>query len=115
MQGAGGRNGQTEKQEASLTQSETPYCGQKVRAARKMKRGYDIQAGKPTGREVQAMQRLQSLTERYIAEGLTPADARTRAKESCELIHAATDAQVRGLPFRLKELDGRRNRVLPQK
>jgi hypothetical protein len=46
-----------------------------------MKRGYDIHAGKPTGREVQAMHRLQVLTERYIAEGLTPADAQTRARE----------------------------------
>jgi hypothetical protein len=44
-------------------------------AQRKMK------AGKPTGREVQAMHRLQVLTERYLAEGLTPADARTRARE----------------------------------
>jgi hypothetical protein len=42
---------------------------------------YDIHTGKPTGREVQAMHRLQVLTERYIAEGLTPADARTRARE----------------------------------
>ena len=45
------------------------------------RRGYDIHTGKPTGREVQAMHRLQVLTERYIAEGLTPADARTRARE----------------------------------
>jgi hypothetical protein len=37
--------------------------------------------GQPTGREAQAMQRLQSLTDRYIAQGLTPADALTRAKE----------------------------------
>src|SRR5262245_12346596 len=44
-------------------------------------RGYDIHTGKPTGREVQAMHRLQVLTERFIAEGLTPADARTRARE----------------------------------
>jgi hypothetical protein len=43
--------------------------------------GFDIHAGKPTGREVQAMHRLQTLTDRYIAEGLTPADARTRARE----------------------------------
>ena len=48
----------------------------KKAAARKAKRAYDIHAGKPTGREVQAMHRLQVLTERYIAEGLTPADAR---------------------------------------
>ena len=53
----------------------------KKTAPRKIKRGYDIHAGKPTGREVQAMHRLQVLTERYIAEGLTPADARTRARE----------------------------------
>jgi hypothetical protein len=45
------------------------------------RRGYDIHTGQPTGREVQAMHRLQVLTERYIAEGLTPADARTRARE----------------------------------
>jgi hypothetical protein len=51
------------------------------KTARKMKRGYDIHTGKPTGREVAAMHRLQVLTERYIAEGLTPADARTRARE----------------------------------
>jgi hypothetical protein len=44
-------------------------------------RGYNIHAGKPTGREVQAMHRLQVLTERFIAEGLTPADARTRARK----------------------------------
>jgi hypothetical protein len=52
-------------------------------AARKSapRRPYDIHTGKPTGREVQAMHRLQVLTERYIAEGLTPADAQTRARE----------------------------------
>jgi len=50
-------------------------------SAKKAKRSYDIHTGKPTGREVQAMHRLQVLTDRYIAEGLTPADARTRARE----------------------------------
>jgi hypothetical protein len=55
----------------------------KLRAAKKTKprakatRGFAIHTGKPTGREVQA----QVLTERYIAEGLTPADAQTRARE----------------------------------
>jgi hypothetical protein len=53
----------------------------KKAAPSKMKRGYDIHTGKPTGREVQAMHRLQVLTDRYIAEGLTPADASTRARE----------------------------------
>jgi hypothetical protein len=56
---------------------------QKRTRARKSapRRGYDIHTGKPTGREAQAMHRLQVLTERYIGEGLTPADARTRAIE----------------------------------
>ena len=53
----------------------------KKAAPPKMKRGNDIHTGKPTGREVQAMHRLQVLTDRYIAEGLTPADASTRARE----------------------------------
>jgi hypothetical protein len=61
----------------------------KKTAPRKAKRGYDIHTGKPTGREVQAMNRLQSLTDRYIAEGLTPGDALTRAKE--ELSKSAQD------------------------
>jgi hypothetical protein len=46
-----------------------------------MIRAKDIHTGHPTGREVQAMHRLQVLTDHYIAEGLTPADARTRARE----------------------------------
>jgi len=37
-------------------------------APRKAKGGYDIHPGQPTGREVQAMNRLQVLTERYISE-----------------------------------------------
>jgi hypothetical protein len=53
----------------------------KTKPRAKAARGYDIHSGKPTGREVQAMHRLQVLTERYIAEGLTPADGRTRAGE----------------------------------
>jgi hypothetical protein len=50
-------------------------------APRKAKGGHDIHPGQPTGREVQAINRLQVLTERYITEGLTPADAQTRARE----------------------------------
>jgi hypothetical protein len=53
-----------------------------------LRRGYDIHTGQPTGREVQAMHRLQVLTERYIAEGLTPADARTRAREELRAMRA---------------------------
>jgi hypothetical protein len=58
----------------------TRKAGKKAAPRQKAKRA-DIHTGQPTGREAQAMQRLQSLTERYIAEGLTPADALTRAKE----------------------------------
>jgi hypothetical protein len=56
-------------------------AGKKAAPRQKAKRSSDIHTGHPTGREAQAMQRLQSLTERYIAQGLTPADALTRAKE----------------------------------
>jgi hypothetical protein len=56
-------------------------AAKKAKPKAKAARGYDIHSGKPTGREVQAMHRLQVLEERYIAEGLTPADARTRARE----------------------------------
>ena len=41
----------------------------------------DIHTGRPTGREVSAMHRLQTLTEHYIGQGLLPSDARTRALE----------------------------------
>jgi hypothetical protein len=57
-------------------------AAKKAKPKAKAARGYDIHSGKPTGREVQAMHRLQVLTDRYIAEGLTPADARTRARLS---------------------------------
>jgi len=43
-------------------------------------RAYDIHSGKPTGREVSAMQRLEKLTEKYVAEGMSLAEARNRAK-----------------------------------
>jgi hypothetical protein len=56
-------------------------AAKKAKPKAKAARGYDIHSGKPTGREVQAMHRLQVLTDRYIAEGLTPADAQTRARE----------------------------------
>jgi hypothetical protein len=42
-------------------------------------------------REVAAMHRLQVLTERYIAEGLTPGDARTRAKEELRAAASGSD------------------------
>jgi hypothetical protein len=66
----------TIKRKSRIKQSKTAKAARKAKAT-----GYDIHAGKPTGREVQAMHRLQTLTDRYIAEGLTPADARTRARE----------------------------------
>ena len=69
------------KSKKSISRKVKRRTAVKKSAPRKMKRGYDIHAGKPTGREVQGTHRVQVLTERYIAEGLTPADARPRARE----------------------------------
>jgi hypothetical protein len=53
----------------------------RLKAARKSKsRGYDIHRGKPTGRAVGATERLEKLTEKYEAEGMSHADARNRAR-----------------------------------
>jgi hypothetical protein len=58
----------------------------KVRSAKKSKKakasrpGYDIHTGKPTGRDASAMQRLEKLTEKYVAEGMSLAEARQKAK-----------------------------------
>jgi len=75
-----GTDGQTQKQEVGRTEA---YCGQKDRAGCTSQGQARLwHPPRPaTGREVQAMHRLQVLTERYIGEGLTPADARTRATE----------------------------------
>jgi hypothetical protein len=55
--------------------------GKMAKAAKKTKgRAYDIHTGKPTGREVSAMQRLEKLTEKYVAEGMSLAEARNRAR-----------------------------------
>jgi hypothetical protein len=75
------------KGSADLGERQMKKTKRRITAAKKTKprakatRGFAIHTGKPTGREVQAMHRLQVLTERYIAEGLTPADAQTRASE----------------------------------
>ena len=52
----------------------------KKSAARKSRPGYDIHTGKPTGRDASAMQRLEKLTEKYVAEGMSLAEARQRAR-----------------------------------
>jgi hypothetical protein len=69
------------KKKAIARRKKAVVHAKKTRPKAKATRPYDIHTGQPTGREVQAMHRLQVLTERYIAEGLTPADARTRARE----------------------------------
>jgi hypothetical protein len=69
------------KSKKSVTRKVKRRISGKKAAPPEDERGYDIHTGKPTGREVQAMHRLQVLTERYIGEGLTPVDARTRAIE----------------------------------
>jgi hypothetical protein len=52
----------------------------KASVAKKSRPGYDIHTGKPTGRDASAMQRLEKLTEKYVAEGMSLAEARNRAK-----------------------------------
>jgi hypothetical protein len=42
---------------------------------------YNPQTGQLTGREVGAQVRLEQLAEEYIAEGMTPENARNRARE----------------------------------
>ena len=64
--------------------------GKKASPKAKAARGYEVHTGKPTGREVQAMHRLQVLTDRYMAEGLTPADASTH--QGLTRVHAQTRA-----------------------
>jgi hypothetical protein len=56
------------KSKKSVARKVKSRSSAKKAAPRKMKRGYDIHPGQPTGREVQAMHRLQVLTERYMAE-----------------------------------------------
>jgi len=51
-----------------------------ARAAKKSRPGYDIHTGKPTGRDASAMQRLEMLIEKYVTEGMSPAQARLKAK-----------------------------------
>ena len=52
----------------------------KAGAAKKARPGYDIHTGKPTGRDASAMQRLEKLTEKYVAEGMSLAEARAKAR-----------------------------------
>jgi len=51
-----------------------------ARAAKKSRPGYDISTGKPTGRDASAMQRLEMLTEKYVAEGMSLTEARAKAR-----------------------------------
>ena len=51
--------------------------------------GYDIHTGKPTGRGVSAMQRLEKLTEKFVAEGMSLAEARNKARAVVEIYKTA--------------------------
>jgi len=50
------------------------------KSGRASKKDYDIHTGRPMGREISAMQRLEKLTEKYVAEGMSLAEARSKAK-----------------------------------
>jgi hypothetical protein len=93
LEGAGGHKWSNEKNKKSVPRKVKSRSSGRKAVPRKAKRGYEMHTGKPTGREVQAMHRLQILTERYIAEGLTPADARTAPERNCELIHVRIGAR----------------------
>jgi hypothetical protein len=56
------------KRKTAASKTEVRRAGKKAAPHQRAKRGSDIHTGQPTGREAQAMQRLQSLTERYIAQ-----------------------------------------------
>jgi hypothetical protein len=45
------------------------------------KRAYSQQTGKLTGREVSAQARLEKLTAKYVAEGMSASEARNVARE----------------------------------
>jgi hypothetical protein len=62
----------------------------KASAAKKSRPGYDIHTGKPTGRDASAMQRLEKLTEKYVAEGMSLAEARTKARAVVEIYKKAS-------------------------
>jgi hypothetical protein len=62
------KNGQEDSQE-----------GGEQKSARKTKvRSYNPQIGQITGRELQALQRLDTITKKYQAEGMSVQDARPR-------------------------------------
>lgn len=51
-----------------------------VRKAKKKSARYNPQTGKPTGRAIGAMERRDKLAEQYVAQGMSPEDARQRAQ-----------------------------------
>jgi hypothetical protein len=61
----------------------------KASAAKKARPAYDIHTGKPTGREVSAVQRLEKLTEKFVAEGMSLAEARAKARAVVEIYKKA--------------------------
>ena len=50
-------------------------------SGRKCKKAYNPQTGRLTGRAVGAQERLEKLTAKYMAEGMSASDARNRARE----------------------------------
>jgi hypothetical protein len=61
----------------------------KPKAKASARPGYDIHTGKPTGRDASAMQRLEKLTEKYVAEGMSLAEARAKARAVVEIYNKA--------------------------
>ena len=75
----------TTKKATGKTAKKT-HCGQENGAQNKSQsrterksKSYSPQTGRTTGQELQALQRLDTLTKTYQAEGMSPQDARQRA------------------------------------
>lgn len=73
----------------------TKGIARKSAAKGKAKTGYNPQTGALTGREVSAQVRLDKLTERYEAEGLSRPEARARAVPKCASTTRAIGVKAR--------------------
>ena len=68
------------KRKTKVTVKRRKMAKSAKKGVRKTRPGYDISTGKPTGRDASAMQRLEMLTEKYVAEGMSLTEARAKAR-----------------------------------
>jgi hypothetical protein len=65
---------------AVLARPKAGKIAKKKAATRRARKGYDSQMGRPTGRDVTALARLDELTKEYVAGGMDEVAARQRAR-----------------------------------